>query len=155
MRRVLVGALALVIACTSDANRAGPLRFDIPQGWQVTRRSADSVQLADGDPGRPTQSGSARVVVDIWWDSEVEPAELLKTATATGEVKAQDGSVGIIYDSDAESTAGKRRSILFAKQRILMVYRSAFPFDDPAFESGLDELRAFVSSVRVSGSKAA
>lgn len=154
MRRLLVVLpLLLLVACTGG-QRFGPLRLDVPEGWRVTDRTTDRLQIADGTVAADTETepGSAEAVFDVYLDSP-QTFQSYRDTLRSLEVEWEerpltlDGHDAMAFDARGQGVAGRREAVLIPAYRVLIVYRAAFPNDPAAFEAGYDAFQEAVASI--------
>ena len=162
MRRTVALALATLVlsgAACSQATTFGPLRLTVPEGWQVTRRGSEDLQIARGTAAADTDSapGTATAVFDLYLDSDhtVDSYREMLTEQDIG-VKTEEwtvnGEQAVVMSYEGRATAGPQEAVLFPDHRVLIVYRAAFPNDRSAFHSGRPAFRRTVRSITFTGS---
>lgn len=156
--RLALAALPLLIlvACSSG-QPFGPLEIDVPEGWRVTDRGDQRLQIADGTVASETETepGDATAVFDLFVDSAQTVQSLRDThrnldVEWTEEQLEIDGHDAVAFHATGEGVAGARETVLIPDYRVLIIYRAAFPNDRGAFESGHAAFREALRSIRFS-----
>lgn len=131
------------------------MRMDVPEGWQVTRRLSDSLQMADGTAASDTANvpGTATAVFDVYTSSgqTVESyRSMLRGHVKSLEVTEEDvdGHTVVFLDYTGEEFAGHQQAALVPDFGLLLVYRAAFANDEAAYMRGLAAFRRAVRSSR-------
>ncbi|HVL82160.1 MAG TPA: hypothetical protein VM840_11295 [Actinomycetota bacterium] len=160
MRRLLwaAGAVLVLLGACASSTTFGPVRMDVPEGWQVTRRSSDSFQLAQGTAASDTDDapGTATAVFDVYLSSDQTPdgyRERLREGGVGAKVEewTVNGEKAVVLSYEGPATAGPQEAVIFPSRRVLIVYRAAFPNDRAAFNKGLPAFRRTVRSIEFIG----
>lgn len=151
---VALGLLAYLAAGCARETDLGPLRLDVPDGWTLTR-TGSTIKLADGSLGSPTDTepGSATAVFDIFLDSDHTPESYRELLTehdvgAAEERLEIDGHEAVAFEYAGPAFAGRQFAVVIPAYRIHIVYRAAFPNDDPAYHAGMSDFRRTLRSIR-------
>lgn len=159
MRRSLIAVLLLLgMASCGSGQSFGPLTIDVPDGWRVTDRGEQRLQIADGTVASETETepGDATAVFDLFLES-AQTVQSLRDTHRTLEAEWSedrlevDGEEAIVFRATGEGVAGDRETVLIPAYRVLIIYRAAFPNDRNAFETGHEAFRSAVRSIRFSG----
>ena len=153
-----VAVLLLAVACTSQTSteRIGPLQIETPPGWQAHREGRNSLKFTDGSVASDTDSraGDATAVFDLYLNSRHTPDSYASFVASEGgrivrtELLTIDGESATVLDIEGESFAGHWTVVLVPDERVLVVYRAAFPNDDAAYNRGRPALLDAVRSMR-------
>ena len=159
LRWLLVATAWVAVACTTSTT-FGPLRIEVPDGWQVTHRTDGNLQISKGTAASDTDTspGTATAVFDLYLESHHTPdsyRELLRSENtgASEQTWTVDGERALVLSYEAPGFAGQQEAVLFPDRRILVVYRAAFPNDRTAFHDGLTAFRRAVRSIRFTDPK--
>lgn len=156
---MLGGALValLLLSCAGEGRTSiGPVSIEVPEGWQVTRRTQQSLQIADGSAGGGTESqaGTATAVFDIFVNAPITAEEfrdqlLDQDIGASSEELVIDGHNAVVLSYTGEAVAGSQEAVFIPDRSVQIVYRAAFPDDVTAFNDGRAAFRAAVRSIRI------
>ena len=157
VRVVVVLAVFAGLACGQATATVGPLTLDVPEGWLVTSREGNNMQLANGTTGAATsnEAGTAKAVFDIYLESDISPSEyaerLREDNVGVSEEKTTvGGEDAVILSYEGTAVAGKQEAVFIPDREIRIVYRAAFGGDDGSFFAGRPAFRSAVRSIRFS-----
>jgi hypothetical protein len=149
---VAMAAILFVTACGQATTSIGPASLEVPEGWRVTNRTSQSIQVADGTTGggTATEAGTARAVFDVYASSTLDPHDLAEQLRGDNVgVRVEESSFGgheaVVLSHAGHEGSGRQITVVFPDWQVHLVYRAAFAGDDAAFFSGRS---AFMRSLR-------
>jgi hypothetical protein len=161
--RALVLALAMLaaIACAEGTTSMGPLSIDVPEGWRVTSRGGENLQLANGTTGDADsdRAGTAKAVFDIYLSSETTVDEyreslLEQNVGSKKETIEVDGYDATLLTYVGPAVGGRQEAVFVPRWDVRIVYRAAFANDDAAFFAGRSAFREALRSITFSDARA-